>query len=509
MAPNLDMNNKRIARNTLMLYVRMMLIMLVSLYTSRVLLQELGVQDFGIYNVVGGTVSLLSFLNTALANGFQRFFNIEIGLGNRQKLQELFSSSLFIQLVLIGFCLFLAETIGLWFVKNELVVSDARKDAAFILYQCVVAIFLITLWRTPYNAIIFAYERMDAYAIISIVEVLLNLGMVFCLQALPYDRLAMYGFLLVAVQMLIFLCYFLYVKVVFRGLQSQIVAHTVLVRQLFSFSGWNLFGSIAHLLRENGVNIVLNLFFGPVVNAARGISHQVSAGIYTFASNFQLASRPQMIKSYAKGEYKEVLSLCFSITRLSFYLLWILAVVMVVNIKFILDLWLGKMYPEKTISFTILAIAISLLDAFANPITTIVHATGIMKRFQITCSSIILLIVPASYLLLRWGFPPEATYVVSIIILFIVHCVRLLLVRRLATFFSIREYVRRAVIPCVKVALISAALMAGVMILFHSPFLLLCFSIAVPMVTVYVFGMTSIEKRFVCEKLISIAKKKL
>lgn len=498
------MNNKRIARNTLMLYVRMMLIMLVSLYTSRVLLQELGVQDFGIYNVVGGTVSLLSFLNTALANGFQRFFNIEIGLGNRQKLQELFSSSLLIQLALIVFCLLLAETVGIWFVKTELVVADGREDATFVLYQCVVVIFMITLLRTPYNAVIFAYERMDAFAIISIAEVVLNLGIVFCLQVLPGDKLAVYGILLVSVQILIFACYFLYVKVVFRSLKSKVAVHKVLIRQLFSFSGWNLFGSIAHLLRENGVNIVLNLFFGPVVNAARGISHQVSAGIYTFASNFQLASRPQMIKSYARGEYKELLGLCFSITRLSFYLLWILAVAMIVNIEFVLNLWLGELYPEKSISFTVLAIVISLLDAFANPITTIVHAIGVMKRFQITCSSIILLIVPVSYLFLRCGFPPEAVYVVTIVVLFVVHCVRLLLVRRLAAFFSIREYIRRAVIPCVRVALISSALMAGVMASFHSSLLLLCFSVMVPIATVYMFGMTSREKRFVYEKLISI-----
>ena len=508
MAQNIE-DNKRIVRNTLMLYMRMMLIMIVSLYTSRVLLRELGVQDFGIYNVVGGAVSLLSFLNTALANGFQRFFNIEIGLGNRQKLQELFSSSLFIQMALIGLCLFMAETIGIWFVRDGLVVADGREDATFILYQCVVVIFMITLLRTPYNAIIFAYERMDAYAIISIAEVILNLGVVFCLQAFPGDKLAVYGFLLVIVQILIFVCYFLYVKVVFRGLKSKIVAHKMLIRQLFSFSGWNLFGSIAHLLRENGVNIVLNLFFGPVVNAARGISHQVSAGIYTFASNFQLASRPQMIKSYARGEYDELLHLCFSITRLSFYLLWVLAVVMVVNIEFVLQLWLGEIYPEKTVSFTVLAIVISLLDAFANPITTIVHATGVMKRFQMTCSSIILLIVPASYLFLRYGCPPETVYIVSIVILFVVHCVRLHLLRKLVTFFSIKEYVRRAISPCFKVVLISSVLLAVVVILFDSTLLLLFFSAMIPGATVCVFGMTSEEKRFVYEKLISVAKKRI
>lgn len=498
-------NNKRIAKNTLMLYFRMLQIMLISLYTSRVLLHELGVEDFGLYNVVGGIVSLLSFLNTSLANGFQRFFNIEIGLNSKQKLQNLFSSSLFIQLLLILFCFVLAETIGTWFVRNKLVITPEREDTVFILYQCIVVVFLVTLLRTPYNAIIFAYERMEAYAIISIAEVALNLGVIFCLQIIPYDKLVTYGFLLVAVQLTIFVCYFFYVKICFRDIKSSIAIHKDLIRQLFSFSGWNLFGAIAHLLRENGLNILLNLFFGPVVNAARGISHQISAGLYTFAQNFQLASRPHMIKSYARKEYDELFRLCFSITRLSFCMLWILAVIMIVNIEFILNLWLGNTFPEKTIPFTILAILISLVDSFANPITTIVHATGVMKRFQITCSSLILLIIPISYLFLRLGFSAESVFVVCLIVLFIVHCVRLFLLRTLIT-FSIRMYIKKAVIPCIKVVSVSIILMLPVVLIFDFTAIIFILSVVIPTIVVYVFGTTSKEKDFINNKLISVVK---
>lgn len=317
-------NNKRIAKNTLFLYFRMLLIMLVTLYTSRVVLKSLGVEDFGIYNVVGGFVSMLSFLNTSIANGFQRFFNFELGKERIGTVKRMFSVSLSIQIGLSLLILLLAETVGLWFLNASMNIPSDRIVAANWVYQCSVLMLIITLFRAPYDAIIIANEKMDFYAYIGICEVVFKFLIAYVLVKVPYDVLVSYAILMAFVTIGIFICYVFFVHARFAYLHFVPIIDKGLMRQMLGFSGWNVIGSLAHLMKGQGVNIVLNVFFGPVVNAARGIAFQIQSGVTVFVGNFQLAARPQMIKSYAAGDVSGLISLFYRISRFSFLLLWLI-----------------------------------------------------------------------------------------------------------------------------------------------------------------------------------------
>lgn len=449
-----QINNKRIAKNTLFLYFRMLLIMLVTLYTSRVVLNALGVEDFGIYNVVAGFVSMLSFLNTSIANGFQRFFNFELGKGQLDKVKRMFSVSLFIQIGLSLLVLLLAETIGLWFLNASMNIPSDRIIAANWVYQSAVFMLILTLFRAPYDAIVIANEKMDFYAYIGICEVFFKFLIAYFLVKIPHDLLISYAILMLLVTGAIFICYTLFAHTRFTYLRFSPVVDKDLMGQMLGFSGWNILGSLAHLMKGQGVNILLNIFFGPVVNAARGIAFQIQSGVTVFVGNFQLAARPQMIKSYAADDIAGLLSLFYRISRFSFLLLWLMVLPLLFKIDFILSLWLGKEVPPLSALFSILSLLIALTESFASPVTTIVHATGRMKKFQTICSSIILSIVPLSYVILKMGFQPESVMYVSLSVLILVHAVRLYLLKELVS-YSVHEYIIRVLLPCVKVVAIT------------------------------------------------------
>lgn len=450
-------NNKRIAKNTLFLYFRMLLIMLVTLYTSRVVLKALGVEDFGIYNVVGGFVSMLSFLNTSIANGFQRFFNFELGREHIDKVKRMFSVSLSIQIGLSLLILLLAETVGLWFLNASMNIPSDRIVAANWVYQCSVLMLIVTLFRAPYDAIVIANEKMDFYAYVGIFEVVFRFLIAYFLVNIPCDLLISYAALMLFVTLGIFICYFFFAHVRFKYLHFVPIVDRSLTKEMLGFSGWNVLGSLAHLLKGQGVNIVLNIFFGPVVNAARGIAFQIQSGVTVFVGNFQLAARPQMIKSYAADDIEGLLSLFYRISRFSFLLLWLMALPLLFKIDFILSLWLGKDVPPLSALFSVLSLLIALTESFASPVTTIVHATGHMKKFQTICSFIILSIVPLSYVVLKMGFQPESVMYVSLFVLIIVHAVRLYLLKELIP-YSVREYAVCVLFPCIKVVAITVLL---------------------------------------------------
>ena len=459
-------NNKRIAKNTLFLYFRMLLIMLVTLYISRVVLKALGVEDFGIYNVVGGFVSMLSFLNTSIANGFQRFFNFELGKERIGTVKRMFSVSLSIQIGLSLLILLLAETVGLWFLNTLMNIPSNRIVAANWIYQCSVLMLIITLFRAPYDAIIIANEKMDFYAYIGICEVVFKFLIAYFLVKVPYDLLVSYAILMAFVTIGIFICYMFFTHVRFAYLHFVPIVDKGLMRQMLGFSGWNVIGSLAHLMKGQGVNIVLNIFFGPVVNAARGIAFQIQSGVTVFVGNFQLAARPQMIKSYAAGDISGLISLFYRISRFSFLLLWLIILPLLFKIDFILSLWLGEDVPPLSALFSILSLLIALTESFASPLTTIVHATGRMKKFQTICSSIILSIVPLSYIILKMEFQPESVMYVSLFVLIIVHGVRLYLLKELIA-YSVREYVICVLFPCMKVVVFT--LLLAYFVNYHSP----------------------------------------
>lgn len=454
-------NNKRIAKNTLYLYLRMFLIMGIQFYMSRELLRIIGVEDYGIYNVVGGVVTMMSFLNVSLANGFQRFFNVELGKNCKEGVKVYFSTALLIQFLCVVVLLSVLESVGLWFLNTQMTIPIDRNIAANLVYQSAILVFAISMLRAPFNAIIIAHERMDFFAYISIVEVLLNLSIIYLIPCVEYDSLIVYSLLISLVSIIVFFGYFIYVRYNFSYLSYRIVFDKKAILCMLGFSGWNLFGSLAHLLKGQGINIVLNLFFDPVVNAARGIAFQVSSGLSVFYSNFQMAARPQMIKSYAIGDLNTLKNLFYGISRYSFYLLWLFSLPILVDMEFVLSIWLGDNIPSLTPLFARLTVVTALVESFASPVTTIVHATGRMKKFQVICSSIILTIVPLSFLFLKWGFPPESAMFVSLIVVFIVHGVRLYLLRELIPFYPF-DYIIKVLLPCAKVFVISLLFSFGI-----------------------------------------------
>ena len=312
--------NKRIAQNTLFLYFRTLVILLVSLYTSRVVLNVLGIDDYGIYNVVGGIVLMFQFLNVGMIDVSQRFLTYELGKNDGQQLQKVFSTSLIIHLIIIFFLLILAETVGLWFLNHKMNIPTSRIIAANWVFQFSILTFIIKIFSVPYNASIVAHEHMKVYAYVSILEVILQLAIVFLLKGSASDKLILYAILMSFVTLLISIMYTLYCKKYFKECKFRNDIDKQLLHKMLSFAGWSFLGNIGYSLKMQGINILINLFFGPAVNAARGVAYQVNAGIYNFVSNFQIAMKPQITKRYAMGDTNSMMVLVHNSSRYSFFL---------------------------------------------------------------------------------------------------------------------------------------------------------------------------------------------
>lgn len=412
---NQTTNNKRIAKNTLLLYFRMILIMLVTLYTSRVILVQLGISDYGIYNVVGGVVMMFAFLNNCMTSSTQRFMTIELGRGDIQQLKNVFAASLNIHGAIAIVIILLAETIGLWFVNNKLVIPTDRIIAANWVYQFAILSFCINIIQVPYNAVLIAHEKMNIYAYISIIEVCLKLGIVYLLVICPFDKLITYGILLFCVQLIVRCIYQIYCRKHYEESRWRLFWDKDLYRQMSGFAGWNLFGSIAWLFRDQGVNIILNLFFGPVINAARGVASQVSSAVMGFISNFQVAINPQITKNYANGNIQEMERLAYLGIKFSFIILFLLAFPLALNIDYVLHLWLEEV-PEYTGLFVILTMIDALCgNLFGVPLMTSLSAAGKIRNYQIVVSLIILFIVPVGYVALKLGYDASSVFYVSIL----------------------------------------------------------------------------------------------
>lgn len=413
--PSTSQDNKRIAKNTLLLYFRMILIMAVTLYTSRVVLDALGVEDFGIYNIVGGVVVLFSFLNSAMASATQRFLNYELGRGDIHEVQRVFSMSMTAHLSIAALVLVLAETVGLWFVWNYIKVPPGRETAAIWCYQFSVLTSCIQIVRIPYNACIIAYERMSFYAYISILEVVLRLLVVFPLLLDGFDRLVLYSLLMSVVALLVLYLYKSVCNRRFPVSRYRFFWDSSLYKKLMSFSGWSLFGGVANVGAQQGLGIVLNVFFGVAVNAAMGIANQVSQAVYSFVSNFQTAFNPQIIKSYAAGDRAHFEKLMFYGSKYSYFLLFLLSLPVLLNCDFLLSVWL-KEVPPHAAAFSELIILFLLLDALSAPLWIAVQAMGNIRNYQLLISSIILLSLPLGYVALKLGMPPESVLVVRVVV---------------------------------------------------------------------------------------------
>ena len=446
-------NNKRIAKNTLLLYIRMFLMMGITLYTSRVVLQMLGVDDFGIYNVVGGIIVLFSFINNAMVASTQRFLNFELGRGNVEEAQKVFAASLNIYLVIVVIFMLLAETLGLWFLNRYINIPPERTVAANWVYQASLVATALNFVRMPYNAAIIAYERMSFYAYTSIIEAALKLGIVFLLYSFA-DKLIAYAWLVSVVALLILLMYVFFCRRVFFICRHHTFAYDKRrYTALVSFSGWSLFGSVANMGASQGVNILLNIFFGVFVNAAMGIANQVSGAIGLFVGNFQTAFNPQIVKSYASGEMERFINLILKASKYSYYLLFLIALPCFICCNEILQLWLGEV-PLHAVSFCRLLIIFSLIDAIQGPLWMSAQATGKIKHYQLLMSCLILLNLPVTYVVLKLFPIAELGLIIRVSINIITAVVRVVYLKLLFPFPVIR-YVKETVGTCIVVSVMS------------------------------------------------------
>ena len=408
-------NNKRIAKNTLFLYMRMLLIMGVTLYTSRVVLRVLGVEDFGIYNVVGGVVSIMSFFISSLSNVTQRYMNIGLGKQDLMETGCAFRQSLTLMWLLSVLLLLFGETLGLWFVYNKLVIPPERLGAAVWVYHFSLISILSAINQVPLMGAIVAHERMNIYAYLGLFEACARLFIVYLLEAFgTIDSLILYGLLMAIVSVFVWLIYAIYSVRSFTECKFRFYWNYSLVAEMSKFIGQNLFGCFAWSAGVQGTNILLNIFFGPAVNAARAVSVQVSAVVTRFTENMMTAVKPQIIKSYASGDCEYMVTLIEKSSKYAYFLAALIAIPVMVEIEFILEVWLGEV-PSHTISFTRLVLCESLIGVFIPPLWMAANATGHIKNSQVYGRMFTLAILPISYLLLRLNANPLVPFIVAVL----------------------------------------------------------------------------------------------
>lgn len=502
-------NNKRIAKNTLMLYARMLVLMLVGLYTSRITLNALGVDNFGIYNVVGGVVGMFSILSGSLSAAISRFITFELGRDNIERLKKVFSSAVTIQMVLGLVIVLLAETIGLWFLNNKLVIPAERMYAAHWVYQLSILTFVIGLISVPYNAAIIAHERMSAFAYISIVDVVGKLLVAFSMLYSPFDRLIHYAILLAVLSLLNRLIYGIYCKRHFVECTYRFSFDKSLLRQMFGFAGWNFIGASSAVLRDQGGNIILNMFCGPAVNAARGIALQVSNAIQGFVGNFMTALNPQITKSYAAGEHDYMMSLIYKGARYSYYILLLLSLPVIINTRYILTLWLGVV-PDHTVSFVQLVLIFAMSESLAHPLVTAMLATGNIRNYQLVVGGLQMLNLPLAYLFLRLGYPPESVFFVAIFVSVCCEMARLYMLRGMIH-LSIRSFLRNVYFNVIVVSIIAAivpVLLSMVLTDDIVGFLISCICCGVcTAISILYVGFTRNERKMIVSKALVVIRK--
>lgn len=446
-------DNKKIFKNTVYLYARQIIVLFVSIYTTRVILQVLGVQDYGIYNVVCGFVSMFGFLNSTMANCVQRFYSVEEGHNNTNNFTQIYRTSIIVQLLSVVMVIIILEPFGTWYINHKMIIPQERLTAANWVFQSAVLSLILVFLQVPYNAAIIAKEKLDFYALVSIGDSLLKLGIVLILPYLDGDGLIVYGFLLVITSIIDFFLYYIYSIRVIPELTFKLAVYKQHLKSLLSFTGWNLLEMFAWMTQGQGVNMIMNLFFGPIVNAAQGVSVQIQNAIQSFCSNMITAFRPQIIQSYAKTDYIHVKQMVDVMSKALFFCFFILSTPFIIEQKFLLGVWLGTNVPQYTSVFTTLLLLSMYPRNFVASFSQIIHASGRIRDYQIVSAIIILSILPITYFLFRSGVQPYAVYIVNLICCCILFIACMLLLKRVFP-YSIREYFTNVVLPCILLALI-------------------------------------------------------
>lgn len=443
-------NNKRLIKNTLFLYIRMFFTMGIALFTSRVILKSLGIEDFGIYNIVGGTVALFSFINITLTGATSRFLTYELGVGNTDRLQATFSTSIFVHFIIAGVILILAETIGLWLLHNKINIPEEKFNQAIYVYQISILTSLISIIQVPFTATIISHENMSIYAYISIYECLMKLIIAYVLYWIPTNRLIIYSILIASVAITLLLFYIFFCNKKYKECSLTPQFNISILMPVLKYSGWDLYGNMSTMARTYGISVILNLFFGALINAATGIANQVQQAVMGFVENFMTASRPQIVKYYASNRHEDMCELIYNASKYSFLLLFLISFPLIIESNFILHLWLGEV-PNYTLQFTQLSLLIGWNSALFRPIVYGIHATGKIKTMSFINGTIILLIIPLSYFSFKHGASPIWSYIFNITLLILTSIINLIQLQKLISTFSINKFLHDVLINITKV----------------------------------------------------------
>lgn len=451
-----SIDNRRIARNTIVLYFRMLFQMAVYLYTSRVIIDVLGVVDYGIYDVVAGVVVILVFLNNAMTVSTQRFVTVALGKGNILELQKVYSGAILIHIALAVLILLLGETIGYWYMTHRIQIPFDRFAAALMVYHCSIASAIVLVMSVPYNAAIIAYERMMAFAGITITDVCLKLLIVCSLRYVTYDKMETYALLLVAETILVRLIYGVYCKRRLPNLHFSFQVETSLLKEMFNFAKWSMFGNLSIVCNTQGLNLMLNTVGGPVLNAARGVAFQIQTAVTAFIASFQTAINPQITKSYACNDLQAMNMLILKSSRLSFFLILLMALPLIFETEQILGLWLTRV-PPHAVSFTRLLLCVAVLDAIANPMMVGAAATGRIKRYHLMVGGTLLATLPLAWLAVRVVQWVEIIFVVQFLMALFAQFIRMILCRGLYK-FSVQQFICNVLRPILRVLLLALPL---------------------------------------------------
>lgn len=506
---NNSANNKRIAKNTLMLYIRMLLVMAVTLYTSRVILQSLGIVDYGLYNVIGGMTLMFGFFQSSLSNATQRYLNVELGRNDFEGVNRIFSLSQLIYFAMSILVVIVAEVIGLWFIYNKLTIPPDRLNAALWVFHTTVISLFFTLNGIVYNSMLIANENMKAYAYLGIIEVVLKLLIAFALFYSPFDRLKLYSvlFLLITLSVQSF-----YAATCFRKYKEahfHFYWNKNIFQEMFAFMGWNTIGTAAWALNHQGINILFNIFFGPVINAANGIAAQVNSAVTKFSMNFYTAVQPQIVKSYAAANYDYFRSLIYNSSRYSFYLMWLLCLPIMLRIDDILELWLGNV-PESTNLFVIWTLIYSLVNVLTNPFWMAIQAVGKLKQYVLIGSGVFFLAFPIALLFFNFGLPAITALQILAVIRMLYLLTAIIITNKYVN-IGIKKYIRHTILPIVKVIAVSLSIMVPFNNLLPQNLIYLTIivviSITIILAAIYLVGTTKSEKSFVNNKIKLLCKK--
>lgn len=499
-------NNKRIAKNSILLYIRMMFVMVVSLFTSRVVLNSLGVTDFGIYNVVGGFVSLFTILSGSFSAAISRFITFELGKKDTKRLALIFSTSMNVQFVISLMVIILSEIIGIWFLNYKMNIPLDRINAANWVLQCSIIIFVINLISVPYNATIIAHENMGAYAVISIIDAFLKLLIAYLLYVSPIDRLVYYSILSVIIAVIIRVTYMVYCRK-YNECKYQFSVDRTLLKEMGKFAGWNLMGSSALVINTQGVNLLMNLFFGVITNAARGLATQVDSAVRAFTNSFMTAINPQITKSYAAGDLGYVYLLICRGAKFSAFLFIIFAVPLFLEMPFVLKIWL-RSFPEEAIIFSKLALFAVFVDSvLGNSSWAAIMATGDIKKYQVYVSILGIMVFPLTWLLYQIGGSPESTYYVFIIIYSVILFVRLFFVKVQVGMPPV-SFLKKVLVPVLPVFIGSLLTASSVQYFLDEGWMrficVIMISLFVTSILVYTIGLTVSERKKVTSKIRSL-----